>query len=1039
MLNKIIHYSLRNIPIVVTLSAVLAIAGYFVGRDMEIDVFPDLTAPTVVVMSEANGMAPEEVEQSITFPIETIVNGAANVRRVRSSSQVGLSTVWVEFDWGVDQLKARQIVSEKLMTVTEQMPQGVNMPMLAPQSSLLGEVYTFGITAGEQTGPMDLRTLVTWHIRPLLMSLGGVAQVTYLGGEEKEYQVCPQPEKMKYYGVTLDELIGAVEGANRNAPGGILNEYGNEYVVRGMGRAATTGEIGAMLVKREGDRSVRVRDVAEVRIGAAPKIGDGSYCGTPAVIVTITKQPNINTLDLTNRVETALAQMAPTLPSDIEIHTDIFNQGEFIERAVSNVGNALLEGSVFVIIVLFFFLWNFRTTVISLTAIPVSLLMTIIILKLFHISINTMTLGGMAIAIGSLVDDAIIDVENVYKRLKQNNLLPKEDRKPIFNVVFDASVEIRSSILSATLIVIIAFMPLFFLDGMEGRMLKPLGIAYIVALFSSLIVAMTLTPVMCRLLLATPKQLAKESGHKGLSVWLKPHYEKSLSWVLKHQKGTLAVTGILFVLSILLFTTFGRGFLPPFNEGQITVMAMATPGISLDESNNIGNQVEAALLSVPEVTVTARRTGRAELAEHSMGTQMSEIDVPYTLSSRSKDEMVAEVREKLAAIPGIVTEISQPVSHRIDAMLSGTGANIAIKIFGDNLQTLYAIGNQIKAEVSESVAGIGDLNVEQQIETPQLQIVPNREMMAQYGITLLEFNNLILYGLSGQPVGEVFEGGSQFDLVVRFADGYRGSMQSVKDLFVDAAGGRKIALSQIAEVVSAAGPNTISRENVQRKLVVSVNVAGRDVGSVVDDIARTVDQYVALPEGYRIEYGGSFESEKTASRTLMMTSLLAILVIFMLLYQEFKQIRLAVIVMLSLPFALIGGIAAVWMSSGATSIPSIIGFITLLGIATRNGILLVSRYQGLSEQGETPEMAVRHGSADRLAPILMTAVSSAFALLPIALQSTKAGNEIQSPMAIVILGGLLSSTLLTIYVIPVVYERMKLYEARKAQKRNENE
>ena len=1030
MLNKIVNYSLRNMPIVITLSVVLVIAGYFVGRDMEIDVFPDLTAPTVVVMTEANGMAPEEVERSITFPIETAVNGAADIRRVRSSSQVGLSTVWVEFDWGVDQLKARQIVSEKLMTVAEQMPQGVESPVLAPQSSLLGEVYTFGITAGKETDPLDLRTLVAWTIRPQLMSQGGVAQVTYLGGEEKEYQICPQPEKMKYYDVTLEELIGAVEGANLNASGGILNEYGNEYVVRGMGRATTTEEIGAALIKREGDRSIRVRDIADVKIGSAPKIGDGSYCGIPAVIVTIAKQPNINTLDLTNRVEESLAQIASTLPSDIEIHTDIFNQGEFIERAVGNVGNALLEGSIFVIIILFFFLWNFRTTVISLTAIPVSLLMTIILLKLFNISINTMTLGGMAIAIGSLVDDAIIDVENVYKRLKENIALPKEQRKPVFNVVFDASVEIRSSILNATLIVIVAFMPLFFLSGMEGRMLKPLGIAYIVALASSLIVAMTLTPVMCRLLLATPKQLAKESGHKGLSVWLKPYYEKSLGWVLNHQKGTLAVTGILFVLALLLFTTFGRGFLPPFNEGQITVMTMATPGISLEESNKIGDQVEKALLSVPEIAVTARRTGRAELAEHSLGTQVSEIDVPYTLSKRSKDEMVAEVREKMAEIPGIVTEISQPVSHRIDAMLSGTGANIAIKIFGDDLRTLYAIGNQIKAEVSETVEGIGDLNVEQQIETPQLQIIPNREMMAQYGITMPEFNNVILYGLSGQPVGEVFEGGSQFDLVIRFSDDYRGSMQSIRDIFVDAADGRKVPLSQIAEVVSTAGPNTISRENVQRKLVVSVNVAGRDVGSVIDDISRIVDEYVTLPEGYRIEYGGSFESEKAASRTLMMTSLLAILVIFMLLYQEFKQIRLAVIVMLSLPFALIGGIVAVWASSGVMSIPSIIGFITLLGIATRNGILLVSRYQRLTEEGEALSSAVRHGSADRLAPILMTALTSALALLPMALQSTKAGNEIQSPMAIVILGGLLSSTLLTIYVIPVIYERMKLYEAK---------
>ncbi|MDR0955118.1 MAG: CusA/CzcA family heavy metal efflux RND transporter [Rikenellaceae bacterium] len=1033
MLSKIVHYSLRNMPVVITLTVVLVIAGWFVGRELEIDVFPDLTAPTVVVMTEANGMAPEEVERSITFPIETVVNGAAGVRRVRSSSQVGLSTVWVEFDWGVDQLKARQIVSEKLMSVTEQMPQGVEMPVLAPQSSLLGEIYTFGLTADSLTDARALRTLVAWTIRPQLLSLGGVAQVTYLGGEEKEYQIMPRPDRMNYYGVTLTEVIDAVEGANVNASGGVLNEFGNEYVVRGMGRAQTLSEIGALLVSRTADRSVSLSQVADLQVGSAPKIGDGAYRGTPAVIVTITKQPGINTLELTRRIEASLAQIAPTLPPDVQIHTDIFNQGEFIERAVGNVGNALLEGSVFVVIILFFFLWNFRTTIISLTAIPVSLLMTIILLKLLGGSINTMTLGGMAIAIGSLVDDAIIDVENVYKRLKENAARPKSERRPIFNVVFDASIEIRASILNATLIVIVAFMPLFFLSGMEGRMLKPLGIAYIVALFSSLIVAMTLTPVMCRLLLTSPKQLAGDSGHKGLSVWLKPYYQRSLEWVLRHQKKTLAVTGGAFLLSILLFTTFGSGFLPPFNEGQITVMAMATPGISLEESNRIGQQVEEALLTVPEIAVTSRRTGRAELAEHSLGTQVSEIDVPYTLDKRSKEEMIAEVRQKMAEIPGIVTEISQPVSHRIDAMLSGTGANIAIKIFGDDLPTLYAIGQQIKAEVSESVAGIGDLNVEQQIETPQLQIVPNRPMMAQYGVTLPGFNRAIRYGLAGQPVGEIFDGGAQFDLIMRLADRDRGSMQGIRDLYVDGFDGQPVPLSRLAEVVSTAGPNSVSRENARRKLVVSVNVAGRDVGSVVDDIARTVDEHIALPEGYRIEYGGSFESEKSASRTLMTTSLLAILVIFLLLYQEFKQVRLAVLVMLSLPFALIGGIVAVWASSGVMSIPSIIGFITLLGIATRNGILLVSRYQRLIGQGRPIDEAVRHGSADRLAPILMTALTSSLALLPMALQSTKAGNEIQSPMAIVILGGLLSSTLLTVYVIPVIYLRMKSSEAKKCK------
>ncbi|MCD8185372.1 MAG: efflux RND transporter permease subunit [Rikenellaceae bacterium] len=1036
MLNKIVDYSLRNMPVVLTLTAVLILAGLFVARDMEIDVFPDLTAPTVVVLTEANGMAPEEVERSITFPIEAVVNGAADVRRVRSFSQVGLSTVWVEFDWGVDQLKARQIVSEKLQTVAVQLPQGVQMPVLAPQSSLLGEIYTFGITADGSTDPMALRNLVAWTIRPTLMSLGGVAQVTFLGGEEKEFQICPVPEKMQYHGITLNDLIEAVEGANLNTPGGIVNDYGNEYVVRGMGRVSSIEQLGELLVKREDQGPVRMNDVAEIRVGAAPKIGEGAYCGIPAVIVTVSKQPNVNTLELTRKIESALTRLSSTLPADITVHTDIFNQGEFIEVAVRNVGRSLWEGSVFVVVILFFFLWNFRTTLISLTAIPVSLLVTVILLKLLDISINTMTLGGMAIAIGSLVDDAIIDVENVFKRLKENRALPQPLQKPVLQVVFDASVEIRSSILNATLIIIVAFVPLFFLSGLEGRMLKPLGIAYIVALFSSLLVAMTLTPVMCRLLLATPKALTESSGEKGLSIWLKPLYEKSLTWILHHRRFTLTLTGILFVLSLFLFSTFGRGFLPPFNEGQITVMAMATPGISIEQSDRIGKQVEEVLLTIPETRVTARRTGRAELAEHSLGTQVSEIDVPYRLTQRSKSQMLMDVRDKLAEIPGIVTEISQPVSHRIDAMLSGTGANIAIKIFGNDLQTLYHLGQQIQSEVLQRVEGIGDINVEQQIETPQLQIVPNRPMMAQYGMTLPEFNRLMLYGLAGQPVGEVWEEGAQLDLVIRLSDRYRGSIRSIGDMFVEVADGRRVPLHIMTQIVSTAGPNSISRENGQRKLVVSVNVAGRDVGSVVDDVAAVVDRYIELPEGYRVEFGGSFESEKVASRTLMMTCLLAILVIFLILYQEFRAIRPALIVLCSLPFALIGGIVAVWASSGVLSIPSIIGFITLLGIATRNGILLVSRYRRLTGEGQTLDAAIRNGSADRLVPILMTALTSSLALLPMALQSTKAGNEIQSPMAVVILGGLLGSTLLTLYVIPILYRYTETAALRKINKSN---
>ncbi|MDR2937005.1 MAG: CusA/CzcA family heavy metal efflux RND transporter [Rikenellaceae bacterium] len=1026
MLNKIINYALHHRLVILLLTAVVTAVGLWTARQMEVDVFPDLTAPTVVVMTEAGGMAPEEVERSVTFPIESAVNGAADVRRVRSSSQVGLSTVWVEFDWGMDPLRTRQIVSEKLQSIAEQMPQGVSAPMLAPQSSLLGEIYAFTVTADSTTSAMDLRTLVEWSIRPRLLALGGVAQISYLGGEEREYFVKPNPDKMKHFGVTLDEVIKTVDGNNINASGGVLNEYGNEYVVRGMGRSSSIEELGALLVKRgEGDAAVRLRNVADIEIGAAQKIGEGAYRGAPAVVATVTKQPNVNTLELTRKIDATLQDIQITLPPDVKIHTDIFNQGEFIEVAVNNVGRALLEGSIFVIIILFVFLWNGRTTLISLTAIPLSLLTTILILKALNITINTMTLGGMAIAIGSLVDDAIIDVENVYKRLKENARYPEGERQPVLQVIFDASVEIRASILNATLIILVSFVPLFFLSGMEGRMLKPLGIAYIVSLLASLVVALTLTPVLCYFLLRSKKVLSAATHERGASAWLRPRYERSLAAAMHHKKAILYGSLALFAGALIVFSTFGRGFLPPFNEGQITVLAMGTPGISLDESDKLGSQVERVLLKMPEVKTTARRTGRAEMAEHSLGTAVSEIDVPFTLPrGESKDRFLEKVRERLADIPGMVTEISQPVSHRIDAMLSGTGANIAVKLFGDDLHQLFESGNAIKAEIAD-VPGIADLNVEQQIEVPQLQIIPNKELLTHYGMTLAEFNEVVRYGIGGQQVGEIFEQGRSVPVVVRFDESNRGSIESIRNIFVDGADGAKVPLGLVAEVKSSAGANAISRENAQRKLVISVNVVGRDVGSVVDDISKRVDQFIALPEGFHIEYGGSFESQKTATRTLAFASFIALLLIFLLLYQEFKDVRLSGLILLNLPLALIGGIAAVWLSSGVISIPAVIGFITLLGIATRNGILLVSHYEHLRREGRSLDEAVLAGSADRLAPILMTALTAALALIPLALQSSRAGNEIQSPMAVVILGGLLSSTFLNIYLVPIVYKIMK--------------
>ena len=1029
MLNKIIHFSLQNRLLVLVASVLLLIGGTYTAFHTEVDVFPDLNAPTVVVMTEAGGMAAEEVEQLVTFPIETAVNGATGVRRVRSSSTTGFSVVWVEFDWDTDIYLARQIVSEKLATVGESLPENVGNPTLGPQSSILGELLIVGLTA-DSTSMLDLRTLADWTIRPRLLSTGGVAQVAVLGGDIKEYQILLHPERMKHYGVTLGEVMEVTRGMNQNTNGGVIYEYGNEYIVRGVVSTEDVQEMARAVIKTAGGVPIVLEDVADVRIGAQqPKLGLASEKGKPAVLITVTKQPNTGTIELTEKLEAALKDLQKNLPPDVRVSTDTFRQSRFIESSISNVQHSLYEGAIFVVIVLFLFLANVRTTVISLVTLPLSLVVAVLVLHYMGLSINTMSLGGMAIAIGSLVDDAIVDVENVWKHLRQNRMLPAGERRPVREVVFNASREVRMPILNSTLIIIVSFVPLFFLSGMEGRMLVPLGIAFIVALFASTVVALTLTPVLCSYLLGGGKKegLPREAF---LAVWLRKYYARALEWALAHKRSVLTGTVALFVVALGLFFTLGHSFLPSFNEGSFTINVSSLPGISLEESDKIGRQAEEILLSIPEIQTVARKTGRAELDEHALGVNVSELEAPFELKDRSHRELLDEVRRKLSVITGANIEIGQPISHRIDAMLSGTQASIAIKLFGDDLNRMFALGNQIKDAVKD-VEGIADLNVEQQIERPELKIVPRREMLAKYGISLAQFNEFVTVNMAGETVSQVYDNGKAFNLVVRASEDNRGSIERIRDLMIDDAEGRKVPLSYVADVVSSMGPNTINRENVKRKIVISANTSGRDLRSVVDDIRKRVDDKIRLPEGYHIEYGGQFESEQAASRTLLLASLMSIVVIFLLLYVQFKNGVQSAIILLNLPLALIGGVFVLLCTTGELSIPAIIGFISLFGIATRNGMLLISHYNLLrEEQGMGLRECIVHGSLDRLNPILMTALSSALALIPLALRGDLPGNEIQSPMAKVILGGLLTSTFLNAFIVPIVYELMHRKEMK---------
>lgn len=1020
LLNGIIRFSLNNRMVILVIAALCLVAGIYSTMHTEVDVFPDLNAPTVVVMTEAEGMAPEEVERLVTFPIETAVNGATNVRRVRSSSATGFSIVNIEFDWGTDIYKARQIVSEKIAMVGADLPENVGNPTLGPQASILGELMIIGLTA-DTTSMQDLRTIADWTIRPRLLSTGGVAQVAVMGGDIKEYQILMDPGKMRRHGVSMDEVIYAVKGMNQNASGGTLYEYGNEYIVRGLLSTNDIDELKKAVVKTsENGLPITLDAVADVRIGPkTPVLGVASNDGKPAVLLTVTKQPNTNTLALTGRLDNALDELKANLPADVKINSQIFRQSRFIDSSIDNVKKSLIEGAIFVIIVLFIFLMNWRTTIISIISIPLSIVFSLLAIRWMGLTINTMSLGGIAIAIGSLVDDSIVDVENVFKRLRQNREKPENERESVIKVVYEASKEVRMPMLNSTLIIIASFLPLFFLSGMEGRMLKPLGITFIISLMASTLVALTVTPVLSSFLLGS--QNSDKTGKEPTLVrWLKKYYEKALNWSVGHKKSLLFGVGALLAAAVVMFFTLGGSFLPAFNEGSFTISISTVPGISLEESDRMGRTAEELLLSIPEIKTVGRKTGRAELDEHAFGVNSSEFECPFELGKKTRKQLTEEVRQKLAVLPGVNIEIGGPISHRIDAMLSGTKANIAIKLFGSDLNKMYEIGQKIKTSIS-GVEGIADINVEQQVERPELNITPKREMLARYGISLPEFAEVVRVMMEGEVVSTVYEGNRSFDLTLKVNDDARSSIERISDLTIDTGDGKKVPLSYVADIKSSAGPNTINRENVSRKLVVSCNATGGELAKAVGAIREKIAENIELPEGYHIEYGGQFESEERASKTIALVSIFSIFIIFMLLYGEFKNISQSLVVLLNLPLALIGGVFAIFFTDGILSIPAIIGFISLFGIATRNGMLLIDRYNVLASEGHSREEAVMIGSLDRLNPILMTAITSALALLPLALGGDLPGNEIQSPMAKVILGGLFSSTLLNGFVVPVIY------------------
>ena len=1021
-MKRIIQWSIEHCWLVIGLSLLLFATGAWTARQMPVDVFPDLTAPTVTILAEGHGMAPEEMESLVTFPIESAINGASDVRRVRSATAVGIAVVWVEFDWGTDIFRARQLVAEKLALVAGTLPPQVERPVLAPISSIMGEILFFAISS-ETDDPLTLRTIADTTVRRRLLAIPGVSQVTPIGGAERQFQVVAHPDALRANSVSLTELLDAVRGASQNTSAGIYTEGAQEYVLEAIGRVHTADEIGDTVVALRGDRSVMVRDVADVREGAAFKRGEGSRSGKPAVIVGVQKQPGANTIEVTARLDRALDTLQAELPAGITIDRRIFRQADFIEVAVDNVVTALRDGGILVIVIVLLFLANLRAAAITLTAMPLSLAAAVLALRFFGASINTMTLGGMAIAIGALVDDAIIDVENVVRRLRDNYARPEAERLPASAVVRDATLEIRSSIVFATIIIVLVFLPVFGLAGIEGRLLTPLAFAYIVALLASLAVAIFVTPALCYAFL--PNAASIQRGHDGwLTRVLKARFARDLPRVLNHPRSVVAGALLLLAAAGAVVTRAGNAFLPEFHEGSLTVQANTLPGTSLAKSDEIGRRVERILLSQPEVVATARRTGRAEYDEHVQGVEAAEIDVGLRDTDRPRDELLLELRRQFSTLPGTNVTIGQPISHRIDHMLSGTRANIAVKVFGDDLGTLRRLGEKVR-EAMAGVPGVADLSLEQQMDVPFVRFILNRPMMARYGMRPADVAEAIETSFSGATVGRIFDRGTAFDLIVKFDGANSADFERVSDLPVDTPSGAVVPVRLLAEVRREQGPNMVLRENVQRRIVVSSNVAGRDLGSVVDDIRAAIARSVTMPAGYRVEYGGQFESEQSASQRLLALGAVAIAGLFMLLVLAFGRPRDALLIMVNLPLALIGGVVGVFLSGGVLNVATMIGFITLFGIATRNGIMLVSHIQHLmKEEGVTDfREAVERGARERLVPILMTAMAAGLALIPLALGGGQSGSEIQTPMAIVILCGLVTSTILNMAVVPTLYLR----------------
>ena len=1015
MLNRIIQWSLHNRLLVIIAAVALLVYGGYVAFRSPVDVFPDLTAPTVTVLTESHGLAPEEVESLVTLPIESAMNGTAGVFRVRSNSAVGISIVFVEFNFDTDIYRARQLVNEKLQQV--RLPSGVSPPVLGPISSTMGEIMLISLTS-KQTSPMELRSLADWVVRPRLLGIGGVSQVSIIGGQRKQYQVLVDPAKLADYGLTLKQVTEAVGNANVNSSGGFIERPNEEFMIRARGRAHGAEDLADAIIAVRNGAPILLKHVATVQAGATLKRGDGSFNMQPAVVATIQKQPNANTLAVTEQIEQTLQNLKATLPPDVTINTKAFQQADFIRRAIGNVQEALVEGGVLVIVVLFLFLWNFRTTFISLTAIPLSLLAAILVMSYFGITINTMTLGGLAIAIGALVDDAIIDVENVFRRLKQNAHLPVP--KPVTQVVYYASSEIRNSILFATLIIVLVFLPLFSLAGFEGRMFAPLAFAYIISLTASLIVALTVTPALCYYLLGHSK-LIHDEGDSRLVAWLKRHYARILNWTLRHPAEIIGASVVMLLMALLMFPLMGREFLPPFNEGTLNINANLPPGTSLQESNRVGNLIEAALHEVPEVVSTTRRTGRAELDEHAAGVNTSEIEVVTKEGGRKHTEVMDDVRQKFTALPGVDVEVGQPISHRIDHLLSGTRAQIAIKLFGPDLATLRSKANEIQ-NVMTTVPGVVDLLVEPQVGVPQLQINLDRRAASAVGLSAADLGETVEVAFNGEVVSQVLEEQRTYDVLVRLDDAARQSSETISRTLIDTPTGAKVPIAQVAEVRADQGPNTINRENVQRRIIIQCNVADRDLGSVINDVRQAISTKVSLPQGYFVQYGGQFEAQEKASRQITLLTILAIGGIFLLLYIALKSMRAALLVMANLPLALIGGVVMVFLSGGVLSVASLVGFITLFGIATRNGIMLISHYRHLmEEEGVSFRDAIVQGSMERLSPILMTALVTGVGLVPLALGAGEPGREIQQPMAVVILGGIVTSTLLNMIVIPALY------------------